>query len=508
MCVPSVDGGLYNDFDCSRYTKCLECTKEIACYWSSETQRCIHLNKEKFTLAVYKQTYCPRVSAVRRTATMAGKILRYQYAVQIDNDPNGYFQRYLGRRNLTCVFSGQPNRTTAHVVDGEVVCEPVEVAHATLYDMKVCNTYHSYVTFDDGVVLRLDDDADHYMSFFRENCGDNDDHCVTCLWYDVAAGYRYYAKLCSSANRCVGRTGKFEYFDRRSMADLSPATASAGLVVHVGGNCPDAHVASVQPEFGPWTGDTAVTVAVRNHAVLADNRHVNVTVAGRNCADPTPGPDGHTVTCTVAGWTEADGRRLRSGPVEVRYGSLLSAYVFRSAALYQFHYPEVSIVGGCEPFANGTALLIVRGAHLDTGYGVRVTVASDTPCAAVGKPWSDRVMCATSAWAVRRPGVQVRLLFNATDDDATSARYELIERLDCALNGDDYGDDYSGGYSILSVMYHAVAGLAILFMVAFIAICIAVIHVRRRNTLHLREDNELQRVINLSHVAVYVSQSP
>lgn len=376
------------------------------------------------------------------------------------------------------------------VVGGTVVCEPVEVAHATLYDMKVCNTYHSHVTFDDSVVLRLDDDADHYMSFHRDGCGDNDDHCVTCLWYDVPAGYRYYAKLCSSANRCVGRAGKFEYFDRRS----------AGPVVHVGDNCPAAHVASVQPESGPWTGGTAVTVTVRNHAMLADNRYVNVTVADRDCADPTPGPDGQTVVCTVAGWTAADGRRLHAGPVEVRYDSSLTAHVFRPAAPYRFRYPEVTAVGGgCEPYADGTVLLTVRGAHLDNGHGVRVTVAGGTLCTAVGRPSSDRVLCATSAWAVRRPDVQVRLLFNATDEDATAAGYELIERFDCVLNDSgDYGDHIS----MLSVTYYVVVGLAVMFIVViFIIVCITVIHIRSRNMLHLRHDT--QRVMEVPNIIVY-----
>lgn len=511
VCAPSADGDLYDEVDCSRYVKCLECTNEIACGWSSSTQRCVHLNKEQVPLTVYKPTDCPRVSAVRRTAAASsGKVLRYQYAVRIDNDFNGHFQRYLGRRNLTCAFGGRPGVTAAHVVDGNtVVCEPVEVVHATLYDMKVYNTYHSHVMFDDGVVLRLDDDADHYTSFLRDDCGDNDDHCVTCLWYDVPAGYRYYVKLCSSANRCVGRAaGRFEYFDRRSVADLSPATGSVGPVVHVGGGCPDAHVVSVLPESGPWIGHTDVTVTVRNHAVLADNRYVNVTVAGRVCANPTPGPDGRSVTCTVADWTAADGRRPDSGPVEVRYGWLLLAYVFRSDAPYRFRYPEVSTVSGCEPFVDGTALLTVRGAYLDTGHGVSVTVASGTPCTAVGSPWSDRVLCATDARAVRRAGVQVRLRFNATggDDDAISAGYELVDRLECALNGDDYDGDGDGA-SMLVVTYYVVVWLALMILVVFVAVYITVIRVCRRSTMRLRQENEMQWTTNGSNIVIHSSTS-
>ncbi|KAE9539842.1 hypothetical protein AGLY_005094 [Aphis glycines] len=377
------------ELDCPESTTCTTCTKKPLCSWSVELQACVNTKLLRAPqsnlqqLIIHNETRCPRFEAVNKSS-VAG--VSFKYTVRISNDAEGSVTAFLAGSTITCCIESCDFRGS--VVDDSIVCVAVRAPRSYFADGATALISYIYVMIGDRK-LRFDDDADHYYTIYDRDCPATSaaeaNDCATCLWTD--GGYKHYLKSCPTGDPC---TGPYWVYDKRDADGNEKLRFADDDLVRV--RCAEIGILSVRPLYAPRTGSgtTAMTITVRNHRMLAENRTVTVAVAGRRCEDPVTYDD-QTITCSVPQHPSsvAAASSTFAGPVEVVYTPTSSSsssrssstmkttrFALRSSETVGFVDPEtISVSPTCGPASGGTKLT-VRGRFLDAGNAVRVSVVS------------------------------------------------------------------------------------------------------------------------------------
>ncbi|XP_060861340.1 uncharacterized protein LOC132938492 [Metopolophium dirhodum] len=320
-----------NNASCPDALTCTKCTIKAQCAWSLEHQTCVdnnHLNLSNLT--IYSQEKCPRFSVVTKYK-YNNTINHLEYIVKISND-HVNFMKYLIDSNFFC------NSTTIDVYsktveNDEIICSANILT--TIFKSHLVQSFTAfiYITFN-GTLLRLDNVADHYVTFYEHECAEDkkDENCAACTWNKY--GFAHYIRLCSSRNSCEGHN---EFY----LWHYSNGKSWNSNTRKVMDQCAEINVTSVNPLSGTMAGGTTITITVKNHLIFEENRKVMVTVAGMLCADPrTSGPE--TITCITTP-PPKDTSVAPSGPVLVKYTSHERELIIESSQ--KFHY-YVDITGG------------------------------------------------------------------------------------------------------------------------------------------------------------------
>jgi len=207
-------------------------------------------------------------------------------------------------------------------------------------------------------------------------------------------------------------------------------------LAHLTNDCAEINVTAVDPLFGPESGGTTVTITVRNHKILADNRTVIVMMAGTLCMNPrTSGLE--TLTCNTSRSIGA-----LSGPIIVEYSSAESVLKIVSSQIFQFCPNPVLdtdqqlggvVSGGTSVPVHGnhfveTCFTFLARLYVDHVDGVRRY--ADSYC---DPPVNDTYMVCRSP----------RVNGDSWETDASIVGHLLNFGLDIALSKDDFSSNQS-----------------------------------------------------------------
>jgi len=427
--LPSNSLAAITEIDCSESNTCMKClNNKSLCSWSIELQSCFNtklLQAPRGNLTVNNEKHCPRFTVVNKSS-VAG--VSFKYTIRISNDVKGAVKSFLNSSTITCCIESCDFRGS--VIDDSIVCAAIRTPWSYFADGSRAMISYIYVMFGDKK-LQFDNDADHYYIIYDRDCAASAtaaaDDCATCLWNDRF--YKHYLKWCPTGNPC---TGSYQIYDKRDLDGDKKFLFNDDDVVRV--RCAEINILSVRPLYAPRTGGgtTTMTITVRNHRMLVENRTVTVAVAGRRCKDPVT-YDNQTITCSLL-QSSITSAVAATGPVEVVYASSLSSarpsqnkrFTLTSFETVGFVDPETtSVRPTCGSISSGITLT-VRGSFLDIGNAVRVSVVANLSESEVGETVlmtcdtvsRDRhtIVCRTSA-AVRRNN------YNATG--ASSARVKV-----------------------------------------------------------------------------------
>ncbi|XP_022170937.1 uncharacterized protein LOC111034169 [Myzus persicae] len=361
-----LQGLSYNDAKCSDAMTCTTCTIKYLCQWSLKQQTCIScIPFNSSSLMVSNIVDCPRIS-VEKIYHDDKYFINLKYIVKVLKDSVG-FSDYLLTNDMYCIRQTSRLKYPVEKKNDEFICS-----------MKMGKLYHKllnvqsftefiFVKFNE-VMLRFDYVSDHYVTFHEHDiCAFEGLHnCVTCAWNNNK--FSNYLKWCTSEYTCEVRK---EFYNLNNNAEPpSRYFDYPGYEeVYLTNKCQDVNVTKVDPLSGPQSGGTSVTIVIRNHRILADNRTVMVTVAGTVCTNPrTSGPD--TITCTTSPLVNATNGTLK-GPVLVKYWSNNAGLTIESSQ--QFKFDVGPICGTPSPvldqnqqlsaLLSGGIAVAVRGAH-------------------------------------------------------------------------------------------------------------------------------------------------
>ncbi|CAH1732598.1 unnamed protein product [Aphis gossypii] len=416
---------------CSEFLECQKCAKHALCSWSLDQQRCLITPPNLGNLTVNVEGHCPQFTVPKKS------VLRdelFSYTVVVSNDKND-FVRYLQDRKITCHLDDE--RLAGYVLNDEIKCNTKRLAAQRDKRFKALMIYHYYITIDDGIILRYNNDSDNYFVYYDHQCNGTtrDDECVTCAWNEY--GYKNYYKRCSARNRCVGR---YEYYAKWHVGNYTAVMDHADGGGGVRLECADAEIRSVDPMTAPWLGGTTVRFTVVNHHVMAEDKEVSVTVAGRECSEPKmwqlpDDPQLTAVSCTVMPAAATDRHRNHEGPVRLQYTGDPPKVTVTSALVVGLVDPVITDMSPrCGSAAGGTVLRI-GGRFLDAGTTLRVSVGDYATCQPVAL-FPDQLLCVTGPAAVTGPtAARVNVVFDGqlskyVGDGSVVFTYAAVPALD------------------------------------------------------------------------------
>ncbi|XP_026822088.1 uncharacterized protein LOC113560421 [Rhopalosiphum maidis] len=324
-----------NNTSCSNALTCTKCTIKAQCKWSLKQQKCIKkINVSNLIASTIGE--CPQFSVDRHYSynNFYG-FADFNYTLKVSNDSVG-FKNYL---RTSTIYLHTMSSSFSPTFDKEKNNFFFSIAFWEI-SHKVFNqpfTEFFFIKFN-KVILRFDNVADHYVTFYRRNqCADHekDKFCAICAWnYN---GYFNYLKWCSKDNVCVGRKLLYlknnaeELLKEYRILDFDDRIEEA----YVTNDCPEVNVIAVNPLSGPRSGGTVVTVTVRNHMILAEDMTIQVIVAGMVCMNPrTSGPE--TITCTTSLWVTDNEEPPTPGSILVKYSSDKGRLTIKSSQIFQY----------------------------------------------------------------------------------------------------------------------------------------------------------------------------
>jgi len=252
---------------------CTKCTIKALCGWSFGYQKCVdktRLNLSNFT--IYSKEKCPRFSVVTKQKCK-DKLISLQYIVKVSNDEVG-FMNYLKESNFYC-NSTKIDVHTKLIKNDEIICSATtSKMYFKLYSVQSFTAF-IYIKFKYDV-LRLDNVADHYVTFYEHECAEDkkNENCAACSWIDYGFEFvRLFSHSCEGHNEMyLWHFGNGKSWNSKTQK--------------VKNQCAEINVTSVDPLSETSVGGTNVTITVKNHLIFEENRKVMVTVAGMVWADP------------------------------------------------------------------------------------------------------------------------------------------------------------------------------------------------------------------------------
>ncbi|CAI6354762.1 unnamed protein product [Macrosiphum euphorbiae] len=420
-----------NSTVCSEFLSCLKCAKHASCSWSLDNQKCIMTPSNLGNLTVNIEGHCPQFTILKKS------VLRdelFSYSVAVSNDKNN-FLKFLQGHKITCNLENE--KLTGYVLNDEIKCNTKKLTVQRDKRFKALMIFHYYITIDDDIILRFNNDSDNYFAYYDHDCNRllRDEECVTCMWTEC--GYKNYFKRCTTKNRCVGQ---YEYYGKWHLNNYT--LVGTDNVDKDGGvrlECPEAEIQSVDPMTAPYLGGTMVRFTVVNHHILAEGKEVAVTVAGRECSEPKTKrmnrDDVTAISCTMMPATNTDRRRNHEGPVRVLYTGDQPKVTITSSLVIGLVDPVITDMSPrCGPAAGGT-MLRIGGRFLDAGTSLRVSVGDYATCEPVAI-YSDLILCRTKPASVDGPtAARVNVIFDGqlskyVGDGSVVFTYAAVPALD------------------------------------------------------------------------------
>ncbi|CAI6343735.1 unnamed protein product [Macrosiphum euphorbiae] len=336
---------------CSDLMTCPKCTIKPMCIWSLQQQICE--NRTQFNssgLIVFEIEECPRFSVIKEY-NYGESSVSLKYIVEVSNELVG-FRNYL---NDSIIYTRFPTRCKyptrqVNINNNTIISCEFYVKKSDFGYNNPTFTFFTFIIFND-VILRFDNVADHYVTFYeQEECANDEKYksCATCAWNKD--GYSNYLRWCSSNNTCQVRKNLYMTNNGKEQLNIK--------FVHLTNDCGEINVTAVDPLSGPETGGTTMTITVRNHEILSENRTVIVTIAGTLCMNSrTLGPE--TITCITT-----QSNKILSGPILVEYSSTESVLKIESPQIFQFcPNPVLDAAHHLGGIASGGTSVPVRGSH-------------------------------------------------------------------------------------------------------------------------------------------------
>lgn len=354
--------------DCSKFTNCENCTNNTVCYWSLVEQYCRITKEPSGSLVIYEEAQCPKFSIAKRSS-VKGKF--FLYKVKISNDVKGFIQ-FLSKVNtkVRCFFGTA--QFDGIITNNEIVCS----VRSLQQNNSKASLYYFHIDILNGTQLKFNTELDNYFTVYNYDCNNiENDNCVTCLWN--ANDFRYYLKWCSIKNQC---TGLNQIFIKQNNTNFSESYA---IEDDLQLKCPNIQIRSVEPLFAPWTGGTILKIEVENHWIVIENKTMIITVAGRNCTDPTTTIyDNNTIICIIS--QEKQNPYLSKGPVEVVY---VSTTKFRliSSETFEFVDPKITDVDPVCGSIKDETILTISGQYLDVGNNIDVFIGENLMCELISR---------------------------------------------------------------------------------------------------------------------------
>lgn len=363
------------DIDCSSMYTCGTCTNQSLCNWSLEQQMCI--NQTTGSLLVTSKQNCPEVQVIK-------KLLYYDYVVKLLSTDKAFLE-FIKKSEIKCCSDNNVHKAIIHKY--MILCLPAldQLSIFNGHTKAVLDHFHIEIN---NKQLKFDNDSDNWLVRYDNKCSENiDEDCVTCSW--IANTYKYYLKWCSNRNKC---TGALELLQKRDRVDYRKAPYTIETNVHI--KCANVKIWSIEPLSGPWTGGTTMKIKVKYHRILATNKTVIVSVAGRQCIDPRT-TDDETIICTVTVVFERAISSLDQGPVQVAYIAESRTYTLQpSDQMFKFVHPEIyDFTPDCVSDMGGT-VLTVTGRFLNAGTDIRVSIGGNITCEMILRE-PDRIQCQT-----------------------------------------------------------------------------------------------------------------
>ncbi|CAI6344669.1 unnamed protein product [Macrosiphum euphorbiae] len=340
-----------NKTSCSDLMTCTKCTIKPMCIWFIQQQTCE--NRDQFNssgLIVFRIEECPRFSVVKEY-NYGESSVSMKYIVNLSNDLVG-FRNYLNDSILYIRFPTRCKYPTrqVNINNNTIISCEFYVKKSDFGYNNPTFTFFTFIIFND-VILRFDNVADHYVTFYeQEECANDEKYksCATCAWNKD--GYSNYLRWCSSNNTCQVRKNLYMTNNGKEQLNIK--------FVHLTNDCGEINVTAVDPLSGPETGGTTMTITVRNHEILSENRTVIVTIAGTVCVNSrTLGPE--TITCITT-----QSNKILSGPILVEYSSTESVLKIESPQIFQFcPNPVLDVAHQLGGIASGGTSVPVRGSH-------------------------------------------------------------------------------------------------------------------------------------------------
>lgn len=354
-----------NNTSCSNAMTCNKCTVNDQCIWSLAQQKCEDkILKNVSTLIASKIEECPQF-IVNRKYEFNNLFINLKYIIKVSNDLVG-FVNYLRislvhvRRSLIYSERIRVDQTNDGLLKFSIRTNKVFLNKSSI-------TEFIFIEFND-VILRFDNVVDHYVTIYNrynnECINENLKYCATCAWsYN---GYFNYFKWCSHNNTCEGQNQ--QYLKHKTQFDLFKWTNDEAYVTN---NCPEINVTAVNPLSGPETGETAVTITVKNHWILSENQAITVKVAGTACTNlRVSRPE--TITCTTSPWANTTKGTPTLGPILVKYWSDKGAAITIESS-QRFQFSTLSTCGAPSPILDadqrlrglesGNTIVPIRGVH-------------------------------------------------------------------------------------------------------------------------------------------------
>ncbi|CAI6343117.1 unnamed protein product [Macrosiphum euphorbiae] len=336
-----------NNANCLDALTCTKCTIKTQCAWSLEHQLCVDNTQFNLSnLTIFSKEKCPRFSVVTKYK-YNNTINHLDYIVKVSND-HVNFMNYLKTSKIFFCNSTKIDVYTKTITSDEIICSANILTIYFKSKSVQSFTAFIYIQFN-KVLLRLDNVADHYVTFYEHECaeGKKDENCAACTWEDH--GFAHYIRLCSSGNSCEGRNELYLFHN-----DIGESYYSHTRKVE--DQCAEINVTAVDPLSGTTAGGTTITITVKNHLIFADNRTVIVTVAGMLCAKPwTSGPE--TITCSTTP-PPKDTYEVPSGPVLIKYTSHERELIIESSQIFQYYVDNIT-GGASRPVMNGGIYYII-----------------------------------------------------------------------------------------------------------------------------------------------------
>lgn len=161
-------------------------------------------------------------------------------------------------------------------------------------------------------------------------------------------------------------------------------------------NSPDLAIESVEPDVLLFMRNTSsvLSITVKNHRFLSDDKSTTVTVSGQDCYNVTTADD-RTIKCIIGYFN--DPTLSVEGPVLVEYAYKTTVVRLRSAQTFKFVVPSVTGVNPTCGLVTGGTRIELTGQYLNATTDVEVFFKnmSATPMCEIKDLSRDRISCVT-----------------------------------------------------------------------------------------------------------------
>lgn len=382
--------GSSEEINCTTYSSCRQCADVPVCGWMIDKQICRLYSNQSFlenSIVVAKE-FCTEYAVSLTTIDTD-----YWIKVVVSNIEVKSVNNFLNE-HAVINFDIENKLYNASISNGVITCKWVKVnvvsgKRRRAYKINPLLIFYFSIIVND-VKLKFNDPRDHYISYHNWNCP----NAICSIAYWESDSRKYYCKWCLKNDDCRIAAKQHD------SCDIRDATNNAKMVSEIAPslfdvNGPDLAIESVEPDVLFFTRNTSsmLTITVKNHRFLSDDKSTKVTLSGQGCYNVTT-VDDRTFKCIVSYYNEPT--MSVEGPVLVEYAYKTTAVRLKSAQTFKFVVPSVTGLNPtCGPVTGGTRIEIT-GEYLNVTTEVKVFFNNmSTPMCEIKEMSRNRISCVT-----------------------------------------------------------------------------------------------------------------